>query len=981
MFAISVAKSTDRLCIATLVALQCAVVCIAGEAPPDFTTHIAPIFAKYCAGCHNATDLEGDLSLETFADLQKGGSRGPAIVPGRADASLLVRVLTGEVEPKMPPEDNERPADADIALLRAWIDAGAKGPAGAEPAYPELSTPEIAAAANVTAYVGSLALSPDGKLLALGRYRHVDLIDPATRKVLATTPHLPGKVNNISFSADGATVVAASGVAGLYGVATICRASDATVISQVKGHRDALYDARLSPDEKVLATCSYDRQINLWNPADGKLLRTLTGHNGAVFELAFSKDGTVLVTASADGTVKLWKVATGERLDTLGQPEGGQNAVAITPDDGWILAAGADRQLRKWRFVSRDRAEINPLVTSRIAHDGAVVELSVSRDGTKLATASEGRELMLWDAKSLTPLHNFEQQPDVVTGIAFDATNSGIYVARIDGSWQRYDIDAAWHAQRLGDRRGEPASPTDPMPIVTIQNIPRLEREEQEPNNTPHTANEITANAVARGIISASGEVASATGPTGAARNTTDADLYRFKAVRGQQIIFETNAARQKSPLDSKLEVLDAAGKPIPRTLLQAVRETYFTFRGHNSTDANDFRLHGWEDMELNEYLYANGEVVKLWLYPRGPDSGFIIYPGFAAPRYTYFGTTAITHPLNEPGYIVEAHPPDAQLIPNGLPQYTLYFENDDDGWRKLGADSRIVFTAPADGEYIVRVSDVRDMGGDDYKYELIARAPVADFTVKIAAPDLTINAGSGKEFSVVADRADDFEGEILLAVTDLPPGFHCSTPLVIEAGQTTAFGTITADADAPALTPENSKLAKLTATAKINGREVKKDPAPLGELKLAEKPKILVRVYPDEAAANAATSAADANAKPVEVTIAPGQTISAVVKVERNGYDGEIGFGGDLSGRNLPHGVFVDNIGLNGLTLLQGETQRKFFITAAKFVPETTRAFHLKAEVEGNQTSLPIHLHIRRPADTAAPTQDKVAAAPSASK
>ena len=64
------------------------------------------------------------MSLESFADLQKGGSRGAAIVPGRADASMLVRVLTGEIEPKMPPEDNERPTEAEIAVLRAWIDGG-----------------------------------------------------------------------------------------------------------------------------------------------------------------------------------------------------------------------------------------------------------------------------------------------------------------------------------------------------------------------------------------------------------------------------------------------------------------------------------------------------------------------------------------------------------------------------------------------------------------------------------------------------------------------------------------------------------------------------------------------------------------------------------------------------------------------------------------------------------------------------------------
>ena len=75
-----------------------------------------------------------------------------------------------------------------------------------------------------------------------------------------------------------------------------------------------------------------------------------------------------------------------------------------------------------------------------------------------------------------------------------------------------------------------------------------------------------------------------------------DVDLFRFHASKGQQLVLEIKAARQKSPLDSKLEVLDAAGKPIPRVVLQAVRSSYFTFRGHDSTDVNDFRLHGWRE-------------------------------------------------------------------------------------------------------------------------------------------------------------------------------------------------------------------------------------------------------------------------------------------------------------------------------------------------------------------------------------------------
>lgn len=57
---------------ASLAVLRCAA---AESKSPDFTNDVAPIFAKYCSGCHNDTDLEGDLSLVSFAKLRKGGEK------------------------------------------------------------------------------------------------------------------------------------------------------------------------------------------------------------------------------------------------------------------------------------------------------------------------------------------------------------------------------------------------------------------------------------------------------------------------------------------------------------------------------------------------------------------------------------------------------------------------------------------------------------------------------------------------------------------------------------------------------------------------------------------------------------------------------------------------------------------------------------------------------------------------------------------
>jgi hypothetical protein len=64
-------------------------------------------------------------------------------------------------------------------------------------------------------------------------------------------------------------------------------------------------------------------------------------------------------------------------------------------------------------------------------------------------------------------------------------------------------------------------------------------------------------------------------------------------------------------------------------------------------------------------------------------------------------------------------------------------------------------------------------------------------------------------------------------------------------------------------------------------------------------------------------------------------------------------------SGRNLPHGVFVDNIGLNGLLIVEGQTEREFFITASPVARPGVHEFHLRATADGGQASAPAVLRV----------------------
>jgi hypothetical protein len=912
-----------------------------GGSAPDYATRVDPIFKNYCTGCHNDEDREGKFSLESYASLQRGTAHGPALLPGDAKGSRIVRVLTGAARPTMPPKDEPRPGADEVALLEAWIKSGARGPQGQTPDRLTLIVPKIPAHAKVRPVV-AMDATHDGRWLAVARGAEVGLYGghaPRASSPDRTLGHFPGKVTALHFTNDGERLVTASGVAGLGGVAAIWNVADGALVRRFEGHRDILYDAELSADGKWLATCSYDKTIELWDAISGKPLRTLEGHTGAVYDVAFSPDSRFLVSASADDTCKVWRVLDGQRMDTLPQPLKAEYTCTFSPDGRSIVAAGADNNIRVWRFVSFEKPEINPMVTARFAHEGAITRLAFTRDGTKLASLAEDRTIKLWRTSDYSELQLWENQPDIATALALAPDDSSFEVGRMDGSLASYAIPVAEPVEFPSVQAGA-------KPVEMPGTGPINEESEQEPNNVPGQANRLTLPARVTGAID------------GGAAARPDSDFFRFSAQAGQQWVFDVNATRSKSKLDSYLEVLDGQGRRVPRVLLQAVRDSYFTFRGKNDSETDDFRVFNWNEMRINDYLYANGEVVKFWLYPRGPDSGFVAYPG-QGKRWGYFDTTPLTHALNESCYIVSPHPPGTKLVPNGLPVFDLYYENDDDAHRELGSDSRLFFTAPASGEYLVKVKDVRGFQGPEFRYTLTVRQRRPDFQVKLSGTDPAVGVGGAKEFKASAQRIDGFEGPIRVDIAGVPPGFRVTTPLVIEAGQLEALGVIEAEAGTNPPPATAAKASKVVATARVGDRDVTHTVNNLGTIRLASAPKLRVTIGPAEGGPRPINASGQ---EPLEFAIEPGQTITLTVKIERNGYNGQVPFGKEGAGRNLPFGVIVDNLGLNGLLVLENQQERVFFVTADGSTPEQVRPFHLTTTAEGGQSSRSIILRVQKP-------------------
>jgi hypothetical protein len=96
------------------------------EAIAHFEKDVRPLFIEACQRCHGPKKAEAGLRVDSRAALLKGGDRGPAVVPGKADKGTLLVALSHSGEVKMP-ESGKLP-DARIAAVKKWVIDGAAWP-------------------------------------------------------------------------------------------------------------------------------------------------------------------------------------------------------------------------------------------------------------------------------------------------------------------------------------------------------------------------------------------------------------------------------------------------------------------------------------------------------------------------------------------------------------------------------------------------------------------------------------------------------------------------------------------------------------------------------------------------------------------------------------------------------------------------------------------------------------------------------------
>ena len=450
---------------------------------------------------------------------------------------------------------------------------------------------------------------------------------------------------------------------------------------------------------------------------------------------------------------------------------------------------------------------------------------------------------------------------------------------------------------------------------------------ETEPNNTRETAQQVSLPVTLNGHVHS---LAGSSAPSG-----PDQDLFRFEARKEQVLVLEVEASRLGSSLDSLVEIWDAQGRPVRRAEVRCLAQTEVVLSNRDSIQGS-MRLGSTEDLALDDYLMVGSEIVQIKAMPRGPDDD-ARFKSFRSVRQALFGTTAEGHAVGDPVYKVRLFPPGTRFSANGMPVFQLNYRNDDGG-PGYGRDSNLEFTAPADGTYLVALRDARGQEGADHPYRLTIREPSPDFRMELPSrrsgrilsgtgdsTHFNLPAGGRLTVDVAVRRLDGFDGQVLVQLEDLPAGVSAGTA-VVPAGADSTVILLEASSGA-SFAPTR---VRIVGRAEVNGRELVRT--------LENDAGILLAVN----TVSDLTVAVDRR----ELRLEPGKEARIRVDIDRLG---EFGGRVPVDVRNLPYGVRVLHVGLNGILVTEEESSRVFTLYAEPWVKPLVQPIYVVARVETN--------------------------------
>jgi WD40 repeat protein/tRNA A-37 threonylcarbamoyl transferase component Bud32 len=251
---------------------------------------------------------------------------------------------------------------------------------------------------SVASFIESLAYSPDGRTLAVGSFDGARLLDAKTHEQLAAT-HVVGAPSGLAFTSDGSRLVAAASPDERPGAIWVLDASTLKPVGspiRPQGFEGWWFPPlwinptiSLTPDGRSLVTTSRNGRVTWWDLHSGKKTKALAVEDG-YRALALSPDGRSAAIGLDDG-VRLVDVRTGTVRESRGALPSNPNWLLFTPDSKTLVSTGSDGVVTVW-----DVAPLTVRETLR-GHSEVVWQPVFSPDGKTLYTASNDGTVIAWD--------------------------------------------------------------------------------------------------------------------------------------------------------------------------------------------------------------------------------------------------------------------------------------------------------------------------------------------------------------------------------------------------------------------------------------------------------------------------------------------------------------------------------------------------------------------------------------------------------
>ena len=304
----------------------------------------------------------------------------------------------------------------------------------------------VKALGGYTAWVGRVAFTPQGRLLAAKSYENFielqDVTGVLDGDVAADSPGLPlngntNLINTMIISPDGTRLVSGGwdGTARVWDISTGDKLSPLNagtaageLLHTLVGHQAMVWSAAFSPDGSRLATGSLG-ELRLWDVATGRPLTTLIGHNSWVTALAFSPDGRYLASASVQ-EVWVWDAVTGKRILQLSGHPQWVSSLAFSPDSKVLATGGgaSDYAIRLFEIPSgRGIAVLT-------GHEEVVGGLAFNPDGSLLASGSRDGVIRVWNMATFQPLAVLTGHALWVDTLAFSPDGKMLVSGGLDGT-------------------------------------------------------------------------------------------------------------------------------------------------------------------------------------------------------------------------------------------------------------------------------------------------------------------------------------------------------------------------------------------------------------------------------------------------------------------------------------------------------------------------------------------------------------------